>query len=187
MVRCEETVPANSLRRAARVLKKSTVDTGPTTAAAPAGYTCDATYHRIAAQNGLVVDATDDDEGSAVTWNGWDDDQESQYWQVCTGPDTDGVPPVVLMSLGYGTCLQPVRGATSVEGAEIGHYACEATPKAQKFHIYRDVPGSTSVGLQAAFKGAMLGSQTIEDGEALRQYEAGLPDGSGTLDLQPIT
>jgi hypothetical protein len=77
------------------------------------------------------------------------------------------------------------RISAAVEGAEIRHYTCESTPKAQKFHIYRDVPGSTAVGLQAADKGAMLGSEILEDEEPVRQYEAGLPDGTGTFDLQP--
>jgi hypothetical protein len=213
VVRCEETVPGNSLRRAAQrelgcegeaarqqaiaghkaenarsaavAAGSSDVD-GPTTTAAPAGYTCETTNYRITAYNGLVMDVSDTDEGAPITWNGWDDDEGSQYWQVCAGPDTDGVPPVVLQNVGTGTCIQPQRRLVAVEGTEIRHYACEATPKAQKFFIYRDVAGSNSVGIQAAERGAMLGSEITEDGEAVRQYEAGLPDGTGTFELIPI-
>jgi hypothetical protein len=214
VVRCEETVPENSLRRAAQrelgcdgeaarqqaiaahkaenarsaAVRKGqpTVDEPATTADVPAGYTCDAPYYRITANNGLVMDIYDEDEDAPVLWNEWDDDHTGQYWQVCTGPDTDGIAPVVLVNRWTGTCAQPQRRATAVEGTEIRHYDCEATPKAQKFFLYRDVPGSNFVGIQAAEKGAMLGSEILEQDQPVRQYEAGMPDGSGTFELIPI-
>jgi hypothetical protein len=82
--------------------------------------------------------------------------------------------------------MQPKPGGSELNGVEIEQYTCGSTSKIQRFHIYRDVPGSDLVGIQAASSGGMLGSDALEEEEEIRQYDGGMADGSGTFSLVPV-
>jgi hypothetical protein len=54
----------------------------------------------------------------------------------------------------------------------------------QRFHLYRDVPGSDLVGPQNKMSGSMLGQARVADGESPRQDSTGRADGTGTYVLE---
>ncbi|MBT3162990.1 hypothetical protein HTV80_07705 [Streptomyces sp. Vc74B-19] len=53
-------------------------------------------------------------------------------------------------------------------------------------YIYRDVPGSSKIGVQNKHTGFMMGYDRYADGEFLRQYSGGRQDGSGTFTLMEV-
>jgi hypothetical protein len=73
-----------------------------------------------------------------------------------------------------------------IDGVRIERRPLQAVPSRQRLYIYRDVPGSNQIGIQAAWQSAMLGLQSLTGGEYVRQYDAGMPDGSGTFVLTPV-
>jgi hypothetical protein len=220
VIRCEDTVPENTIMRAAQIelgcagaaaqaqaqaahraenarsaqavaAHEADARAGePQDArvmAVPSGYVCEPGYYRIVGRNGLVMDTDDGHNGEYIGWNGLSSSQQSQQWSVCSGPpDADGVPPSVLVGRGYGQCLQPTADDAGIDGVRMERSNCEAVPSRQKLYIYRDVPGSDKVGIQAAWKGAMLGQQSLTGGEFVRQYDGGMSDGSGTYRLVPV-
>jgi hypothetical protein len=56
----------------------------------------------------------------------------------------------------------------------------------QRFYIYRDVPGSSKIGVQNKYTGSMIGYDRYADGEFLRQYSTGRQDGTGTFNLTGV-
>jgi hypothetical protein len=210
VVRCEDTVPANSVLRAAQ--KELGCDDPATTAkhapvarpvaasapgsdnlaaaAVPSGFVCESGYNRIVSRDGTVMDnrtsgLVNQNVERVVRWLPRKSDRSIQLWRVCSGPDTDGFPQVVLVNRSTGGCLQSASSAALVDGAEIEHRPCDNASQLQRFYLYRDVPGSTAVGIQSAASGGMLGSLSVASGEQVRQYSSGVSDGSGTFLLQP--
>ena len=208
-IRCEDMVPANTVMRlaqtylgcdgaAAQKAARAPADASApasssassatkdpvSTNAVPSGYACEAGYYRIVSDNGLKMDADDDHDGEYVGWTTGSGD--SPQWRLCNGPaDASGMQPSVLVNKGYGKCLGVTPNATATEGARIDWRTCEAVPARQKLYIYRDVPGSDRIGIQVAYRGAMVGQDELINGAVIRQYQAGLPDGSGTFHLVP--
>lgn len=202
VVRCEDVVPSSSVMRVAQIelgcdgaaaqqaARAARAPAAPPKAepsvsanAVPAGYTCEAGYYRITS-NGLYMDTDDGNNGNYVGWTAGGD--QSPQWRLCNGPaDATGFSPSVLVNRGYGGCFGVTPSATTTDGARIDWRGCEATPLRQKLYIYRDVPGSDLIGIQVAYRGAMVGQDELVDGAWIKQYEGGMPDGSGTFHLVP--
>ncbi|MCA2219102.1 hypothetical protein [Jidongwangia harbinensis] len=204
VVRCEDTVPANSIMRTAQIelgcagpaaqraaraardaddgRRATPAAVGPTAAAIPTGYACDPGYHYLISGNGMYL--TQDDSPYMFWWTS--PVRTSSHWRVCHGPvDATGMPPSVLIGRWNGACVGAGAGATAVEGAAIDWSSCEAVPLRQKLYIYRDVPGSDLVGIQLAYRGGMFSQDELVSGSRLQQSEGGKPDGSGTYRLVP--
>lgn len=205
VVRCEDTVPANSVMRAAQIelgcfgaaaqraaraaraaddvkpAKPAAVS--PRAAAVPPGYACDPGHYYVRSTNGMYMIA--DDTPYMFWWTSPTRHGEA-LWTACHGPvDSTGMQPSVLVSRTWNACLGAAPGATATEGAAIDWGTCETVPLRQKLYIYRDVPGSDLVGIQLAYRGGMLSQSELVPGARLLQSEGGKPDGFGTYRLTP--
>ncbi|WP_372410836.1 RICIN domain-containing protein [Streptomyces luteireticuli] len=203
-VRCEDTVPANSImKKAQEVLGCSTAAArahapaakkAPTPAKkdpvvrprgskVPPGFTCDQGYYKVATpERSLFWTAQAAWAGNGVLLSpapsfGYDD-----QWQVCRGPETGGFAEHIFINRSSNKCLAVAEDTASTEGAPLQQADCK-TDDLQRFYVYRDVPGSDKIGAQNKFTGFMIGHERTADGQPLRQYSMGKPDGTGTYAL----
>ncbi|MBZ4320924.1 RICIN domain-containing protein [Streptomyces sp. SCA2-4] len=212
-VRCEDTVPVNSIMRRAQDLlgcgnparaagrtavERKTPATAPRADATapraakspewppapkvPAGFTCDQGYSKIATpERSLFWSAPDFLGGDNVKLGagpGMFGNQDQ--WQLCRGPEnTRGFVEYVFLNKASGKCLTVTEATAAEEGAPLRQADCK-TDDLQRFYVYRDVPGSDRIGVQNKFTGYMIGHERTADGQPLRQYSMGKPDGTGT-------
>ncbi|GAA2921745.1 hypothetical protein GCM10020221_17410 [Streptomyces thioluteus] len=214
-VRCEDTVPANSIMKRAQDLlgcgtaaaragahaptakkaatpekaakaahtAKSRPGGWPPNPAVPPGFTCDQGYYKVATpERSLFWTPQAAWVGDGVllnpaSWFGYDD-----QWQVCRGPETGGIAEHILVNRSGNKCLGVAESTASQEGAPLQQADCK-TDDLQRFYVYRDVPGSDRIGLQNKFTGFMVGHERNAEGQLLRQYSMGKPDGTGTYAL----
>ncbi|WP_031078969.1 hypothetical protein [Streptomyces sp. NRRL WC-3742] len=106
-------------------------------------------------------------------------------WRLCNVTENNGVLEASLWNWGNGGCATVPAGIANQEQAYLTTANC-AEDDLQRFSIYRDVPGSSKVGLQNKYTGAMMGYDRYADGELIRQYSSGRQDGTGTFALTGV-
>ncbi|KJY25462.1 hypothetical protein VR46_41275 [Streptomyces sp. NRRL S-444] len=221
-VRCEDTVPANSIMAKAKGL----LDCGPPAAKAehPAGavaptakQTQDRLVQRPAPTSGTSAEqpkATGrsaqaalncqpavyriDVPGKSLNWsapllaNDGTRLRESTFfsahldnWRLCNVTENIGVLEASLWNWGNGGCATIPANIANQEQAYLTTATC-GEDDLQRFYIYRDVPGSTKIGLQNKYTGSMMGHDRYADGELIRQYSSGRQDGTGTYTLTAV-
>ncbi|MEU9197850.1 hypothetical protein AB0D21_32640 [Streptomyces hundungensis] len=221
-VRCEDTVPANSIMAKAKVL----LDCGSPAARAehPAGavaptakQTQDRLAHHPAPARGTAAEqpkATGrsaqaaltcqpgvyriDIPGKPLNWsapllaNDGIRLRESNFfsahldnWRLCNVTENNGVIEASLWNWGNGGCATVPADIANLEQAYLTTVTC-GEDDLQRFYVYRDVPGSSKVGIQNKYTGSMMGHDRYADGELIRQYSSGRPDGTGTYALTGV-
>ncbi|WP_212764956.1 hypothetical protein [Streptomyces sp. I05A-00742] len=103
-------------------------------------------------------------------------------WRLCNVTENNGVLEATLWNWGNGGCATIPSNIANREQAYLTTATC-AEDDLQRFYIYRDVPGSSKVGLQNKYTGSMVGHDRYADGELIRQYSSGRQDGTGTYTL----
>ncbi|MBZ4318328.1 hypothetical protein [Streptomyces huiliensis] len=106
-------------------------------------------------------------------------------WRLCNVTERNGVLEASLWNWGNGGCATIPADIANREQAYLTTATC-VEDDLQRFYIYRDVPGSSKVGLQNKYTGSMLGHDRYADGELVRQYSSGRPDGTGTYALTAV-
>ncbi|MFI0977626.1 hypothetical protein ACH4SP_11430 [Streptomyces sp. NPDC021093] len=106
-------------------------------------------------------------------------------WRLCNVTERNGVIEASLWNWGNGGCATIPANIANQEQAYLTTAAC-GEDDLQRFYIYRDVPGSTKIGLQNKYTGSMLGHDRYADGELIRQYSSGRQDGTGTYTLTAV-
>ncbi|MFJ4858392.1 RICIN domain-containing protein [Streptomyces sp. NPDC088730] len=148
------------------------------------GFTCDEGYYKIGtADRSLFWTAPGFLQGDNVqlkpsTVLSLNLDQ----WQLCHGPENNGVPEQILVNHSSNKCLAIAERTAADEGSPLVQADCKSDDL-QRFSIYRDVPGSDSIGVQNKYTGYMIGHDRYAEGQPLRQYSSGRQDGSGTYVL----
>ncbi|GHI46428.1 RICIN domain-containing protein [Streptomyces albidoflavus] len=210
-VRCEDAVPADSIMRKAQdLLDCDPAATGPRrapaakeaaaavpakaaqertdradrTAGTRAALTCAEGYYKIGTPDGsLFWTAPPLLQGDTVqlkpsTIFSLNLDQ----WQMCDAPEENGIVERVFVNRSSNKCLAVAEPTAGDEGAPLVQTDCR-TDNLQRFHLYRDVPGSDRVGVQNKHTGYMTGHDRHAENQPVRQYSSGRQDGSGTYIL----
>ncbi|MER8071147.1 hypothetical protein ABTZ59_22920 [Streptomyces sp. NPDC094034] len=103
-------------------------------------------------------------------------------WRLCNVTEVNGVLEASLWNWGNGGCATIAAQNAATERAVLMTAPC-AEDDLQRFYIYRDVPGSSKIGVQNKYTGSMMGHDRYADGEFIRQYSSGRQDGTGTYSL----
>jgi hypothetical protein len=107
-------------------------------------------------------------------------------WRLCNVTERDGVMEATLWNLGNQACATiPVQSAGTDQAPLMMASPC-TEDDLQRFYIYRDVPGSSKIGVQNKYTGSMMGHDRYADGESVRQYSSGRQDGTGTYTLNRV-
>ncbi|MEU8548139.1 hypothetical protein AB0C81_14290 [Streptomyces roseoverticillatus] len=106
-------------------------------------------------------------------------------WRLCNVTERNGVIEASLWNWGNGGCATIPADIANQEQAYLTTATC-GEDDLQRFYIYRDVPGSTKIGLQNKYTGSMMGHDRYADGELIRQYSSGRQDGTGTYTLTQV-
>ncbi|MEV4924848.1 hypothetical protein [Streptomyces roseoverticillatus] len=106
-------------------------------------------------------------------------------WRLCNVSERNGVIEASLWNWGNGGCATIPANIANQEQAYLTTATC-GEDDLQRFYIYRDVPGSTKIGLQNKYTGSMMGHDRYADGELIRQYSSGRQDGTGTYTLTQV-
>ncbi|MFC8147895.1 hypothetical protein ACFUKV_40070, partial [Streptomyces paradoxus] len=106
-------------------------------------------------------------------------------WRLCNVTERNGVIEASLWNWGNGGCATIAEQNAATERALLMTVPC-AEDDLQRFYIYRDVPGSSKIGVQNKYTGSMMGYDRYADGEFIRQYSSGRQDGTGTFDLTGV-
>ncbi|MFF7725868.1 hypothetical protein [Streptomyces sp. NPDC008001] len=106
-------------------------------------------------------------------------------WRLCNVTERNGVIEASLWNWGNGGCATIPADIANLEQAYLTTAAC-GEDDLQRFYVYRDVPGSSNIGLQNKYTGSMLGHDRYADGELIRQYSSGRQDGTGTYTLTGV-
>ncbi|PJN35509.1 hypothetical protein CG747_38415 [Streptomyces sp. CB02959] len=106
-------------------------------------------------------------------------------WRLCNVTEHNGVIEASLWNWGNGGCATIPANIANQEQAYLTTATC-GEDDLQRFYIYRDVPGSTKIGLQNKYTGSMMGHDRYADGELIRQYSSGRQDGTGTYTLTGV-
>ncbi|MER7842424.1 hypothetical protein ABTZ03_00560 [Kitasatospora sp. NPDC096077] len=106
-------------------------------------------------------------------------------WRLCNVTENNGVIEASLWNWGNGGCAAIPGQYASTEQAVLMTVPC-AEDDLQRFYIYRDVPGSSKIGVQNKYTGYMIGHDRYADGEFLRQYSGGRQDGTATYGLVQV-
>ncbi|MEU2068573.1 hypothetical protein [Streptomyces anulatus] len=107
------------------------------------------------------------------------------HWRLCNVTESNGVIEATLWNWGNGGCATIAAPNAATERAVLMTAAC-AEDDLQRFYIYRDVPGSSKIGVQNKYTGSMMGHDRYADGEFIRQYSSGRQDGTGTYSLDAV-
>ncbi|EPH43871.1 hypothetical protein STRAU_3074 [Streptomyces aurantiacus JA 4570] len=103
-------------------------------------------------------------------------------WRLCNVTENNGVIEASLWNWGNGGCATIGAQNPATERAALMTASC-TEDDLQRFYIYRDVPGSSKIGVQNKYTGSMMGHDRYADGEFIRQYSSGRQDGTGTYTL----
>ncbi|MFG3117495.1 hypothetical protein ACGF4C_24235 [Streptomyces sp. NPDC048197] len=103
-------------------------------------------------------------------------------WRLCNVTENHGVLEASLWNWGNGGCATVAAENAATEQAVVQTAPC-TEDDLQRFYIYRDVPGSSKIGVQNKYTGSMMGHDRYADGEFIRQYSSGRQDGTGTYTL----
>ncbi|MER5363342.1 hypothetical protein [Streptomyces sp. NPDC002785] len=103
-------------------------------------------------------------------------------WRLCNVTEQNGVLEASLWNWGNGGCATIAEQNAATEQAVLMTASC-TEDDLQRFYIYRDIPGSSKVGVQNKYTGSMMGHDRYADGEFIRQYSSGRQDGTGTYTL----
>ncbi|MFE1561036.1 hypothetical protein ACFW6V_39395 [Streptomyces sp. NPDC058734] len=106
-------------------------------------------------------------------------------WRLCNVTETNGVIEASLWNWGNGGCATVPADIANQEQAYLTTAAC-GEDDLQRFYIYRDVPGSSKIGVQNKYTGSMMGHDRYADGELIRQYSSGRQDGTGTYTMTAV-
>ncbi|MEH6373748.1 hypothetical protein V7793_05230 [Streptomyces sp. KLMMK] len=106
-------------------------------------------------------------------------------WFLCNVTENNGVLEATLKNWGNSGCATIPANIANQEQAYLTTATC-GEDDLQRFYIYRDVPGSTKIGLQNKYTGSMMGHDRYADGELIRQYSSGRQDGTGTYTLTRV-
>ncbi|GAA2333750.1 hypothetical protein GCM10010431_66150 [Streptomyces kunmingensis] len=106
-------------------------------------------------------------------------------WRLCNVTEHDGVLEASLWNWGNGGCATIAEQNAATERAVLTTVTC-TEDDLQRFYIYRDVPGSSKIGVQNKYTGSMMGHDRYADGEFIRQYSGGRQDGTGTYTLTGV-
>ncbi|WP_328306550.1 hypothetical protein OG432_00565 [Streptomyces sp. NBC_00442] len=106
-------------------------------------------------------------------------------WKLCNVTEQNGVIEASLWNWGNGGCATIPAAIANQEQAYLTTATC-GEDDLQRFSIYRDVPGSSKIGVQNKYTGSMLGHDRYADGELIRQYSSGRQDGTGTYTLTVV-
>ncbi|MER7730496.1 hypothetical protein ABTX80_06390 [Streptomyces erythrochromogenes] len=106
-------------------------------------------------------------------------------WRLCNVTETNGVLEATLWNWGNGGCATVPANIANQEQAHLTTATC-GEDDLQRFYVYRDVPGSSKIGLQNKYTGSMLGHDRYADGELIRQYSSGRQNGTGTYALVKV-
>ncbi|MEU7267425.1 RICIN domain-containing protein [Streptomyces albidoflavus] len=201
-VRCEDAVPADSIMRKAQDLldcdpatagprqspaaqaTQATADRTERTSGTRAALTCAEGFYKIGTPDkSLFWTAPPFLQGDTVqlkpsTIFSLNLDQ----WQLCDAPEENGIVERVFVNRSSNKCLAVAEPTAGDEGAPLVQTDCR-TDNLQRFHVYRDVPGSDRVGVQNKHTGYMAGHDRHAENQPVRQYSSGRQDGSGTYVL----
>ncbi|MFG2177850.1 hypothetical protein ACGFLS_03870 [Streptomyces abikoensis] len=106
-------------------------------------------------------------------------------WRLCNVTENNGVIEASLWNWGNGGCATIPADIANLEQAYLTTANC-GEDDLQRFYVYRDVPGSSKIGLQNKYTGSMLGHDRYADGELIRQFSSGRQDGTGTYTLTGV-
>lgn len=107
------------------------------------------------------------------------------HWRLCNVTESNGVIEATLWNWGNGGCATITAPDAATDRAVLRTVTC-AEDDLQRFFIYRDVPGSSKIGVQNKYTGSMMGHDRYADGEFVRQYSSGRQDGTGTYFLDAV-
>ncbi|WDG33634.1 hypothetical protein N7925_22885 [Streptomyces sp. CA-278952] len=107
------------------------------------------------------------------------------HWRLCNVTESNGVIEATLWNWGNGGCATIAAPDAATDRAVLRTAAC-AEDDLQRFYVYRDVPGSSKIGVQNKYTGSMMGHDRYADGEFIRQYSSGRQDGTGTYSLTGV-
>ncbi|WP_399939698.1 hypothetical protein ACGH52_14830 [Streptomyces sp. BBFR25] len=107
------------------------------------------------------------------------------HWRLCDVTESNGVIEASLWNWGNGGCATLAEANAATDRAVLMTAPC-AEDDLQRFYIYRDVPGSSKIGVQNKYTGSMMGYDRYADGEFIRQYSTGRQDGTGTFNLTGV-
>ncbi|OCC13407.1 hypothetical protein [Streptomyces sp. PTY087I2] len=107
------------------------------------------------------------------------------HWRLCNVTESNGVIEASLWNWGSGWCATITPQNAATDRAALMTAPC-AEDDLQRFYIYRDVPGSSKIGVQNKYTGSMMGHDRYADGEFIRQYSSGRQDGTGTYALSGV-
>ncbi|MFC5148404.1 hypothetical protein [Streptomyces aureoversilis] len=222
-VRCEDTVPANSIMRKAQNLldcgsatatakhpagpvpsakaeaakagheaekaakaEKSVKATGGPAPATQAALTCQSAVYKIDVPGKPLNWSAPllANDGIRLRQSNWTS-AHLDNWRLCNVTERNGIIEASLWNWGNGGCATIPADIANREQAYLTTANC-VEDDLQRFYIYRDVPGSTKIGLQNKYTGSMLGHDRYADGELIRQYSSGRQDGTGTYTLTAV-
>ncbi|MFK0097780.1 hypothetical protein [Streptomyces sp. NPDC091040] len=106
-------------------------------------------------------------------------------WRLCNVTEAGGVLEATLWNWGNGGCATIAEPDASTERVILTTASC-TEDDLQRFYIYRDVPGSSAIGVQNKYTGSMMGHDRYADGEFIRQYSSGRQDGTSTYNLTGV-
>ncbi|MEU2872799.1 hypothetical protein ABZ769_26910 [Streptomyces olivoreticuli] len=106
-------------------------------------------------------------------------------WSLCNKVEHNGVIEATLVNHRSQWCLTVPEQNAATERAVLQMARC-GEDDLQRFYIYRDVPGSSKIGVQNKYTGSMMGHDRYADGELIRQYSSGRQDGTGTYTLTGV-
>lgn len=106
-------------------------------------------------------------------------------WRLCNVTEDNGVIEASLWNWGNGGCATIPANTAHQEQVNLTTATC-VEDDLQRFYIYRDVPGSSKIGVQNKYTGSMMGHDRYADGELIRQYSSGRQDGTGTYALTGV-
>lgn len=107
------------------------------------------------------------------------------HWRLCNVTESNGVIEATLWNWGNGGCATIAVPNAATDRAVLRTVSC-AEDDLQRFYVYRDVPGSSKIGVQNKYTGSMMGHDRYADGEFVRQYSSGRQDGTGTYSLDAV-
>ncbi|MFF2073894.1 hypothetical protein ACFVXG_03965 [Kitasatospora sp. NPDC058162] len=106
-------------------------------------------------------------------------------WRLCNVTENNGILEATLWNWGNGGCATIPAGIADQEQAYLTTANC-GEDDLQRFYVYRDVPGSSKVGIQNKYTGSMMSYDRYADGELIRQYASGQPNGTGTFTMTGV-
>ncbi|MGK5543293.1 hypothetical protein ACSNOH_00840 [Streptomyces sp. URMC 127] len=185
VVSAKATKARHDAEKAAKA-EKSVKATGVSAPATPAALNCQSVVYKIEVPGKPLNWSAPllANDGIRLRESNWTS-AHLDNWRLCNVTERNGIIEASLWNWGNGGCATIPANIANREQAYLTTTTC-GEDDLQRFYIYRDVPGSTKIGLQNKYTGSMMGHDRYADGELIRQYSSGRQDGTGTYTLTAV-